>query len=46
MGRALSGRRSFRRLKDVDLDSFNFSTVLVDPPRGGLDMDSIELVQF
>jgi len=38
------GKKTFRRLKDVDLDSFNFSTVLVDPSESGLDMDSIELV--
>ena len=34
---ALNGDRPFRRLKDVALDAFNFSTVFVDPPRAGLD---------
>jgi tRNA (uracil-5-)-methyltransferase len=34
---ALNGDRPFRRLKDVALDEFNFSTVFVDPPRAGLD---------
>ena len=34
---ALAGVREFRRLKDIDLDNYEFSTVLVDPPRAGLD---------
>jgi tRNA (uracil-5-)-methyltransferase len=42
---ALAGERPFRRLKDLDLSSFTFSTVLVDPPRAGLDQRTIELVQ-
>lgn len=33
---ALNGREFFR-LKDVDLSSYNFSTIFVDPPRSGLD---------
>ena len=32
---ALNGERPFRRLKDIDLDSYNFSTIFVDPPRAG-----------
>ena len=34
---ALAGTREFRRLKDIDLSDYNFTTVLVDPPRAGLD---------
>ena len=34
---ALIRERAFRRLADIDLDSFNFSTIFVDPPRAGLD---------
>lgn len=34
---ALAGVRPFRRLANVDLPSYNFSTLLVDPPRAGLD---------
>lgn len=34
---ALAGVREFRRLKDIDLSSYQFSTILVDPPRAGLD---------
>jgi len=37
MTQALSGVRAFRRLADVDLESYAFTTVLVDPPRAGLD---------
>ncbi|MDC0932513.1 tRNA (uridine(54)-C5)-methyltransferase TrmA [Arcobacteraceae bacterium] len=29
--------REFTRMKDVDLDSYNFSTIFLDPPRAGLD---------
>lgn len=34
---ALKGERAYRRLKDIDLGSYQFSTVFVDPPRAGLD---------
>ena len=44
MTQALNKERAFTRLKDVDLDSYDFSTVLVDPPRAGLDMDTIKLI--
>lgn len=33
---ALNGREFFR-LRDVDLSSYDFSTIFVDPPRSGLD---------
>ena len=36
--------RPFRRLKDINLDEYNFSTVLVDPPRSGLDPATISLI--
>ena len=29
--------RVFNRLKDVDLDDYNFDTIFMDPPRSGLD---------
>jgi tRNA (uracil-5-)-methyltransferase len=41
---AMNGERKFRRLEDFDLTTYNYDTVLVDPPRAGLDKDSIELV--
>ncbi len=34
---ALQKKRSFNRLREVDLDSYDIGTVLVDPPRAGLD---------
>ncbi|GGK85930.1 tRNA (uridine(54)-C5)-methyltransferase TrmA [Amphritea balenae] len=43
---ALQGVREFRRLKQsaVDLTEYNFSTVLVDPPRSGLDDETVKQV--
>ncbi len=42
---ALNGERPFRRLADIDLESYNFSTIFVDPPRAGLDDDTLTLAQ-
>ncbi len=42
---AYTGVRSFERLREVDLASYQFGTVLVDPPRSGLDPESLELVR-
>jgi len=42
---AMNGERKFRRLADFDLTAYNYDTVLVDPPRAGLDRDSVELVR-
>ena len=41
---ALNREREFRRLAEVDLDSYNFSTIFVDPPRAGLDAGTEKLV--
>lgn len=41
---AMNGERTFRRLEGLDLTSYDYDTVLVDPPRAGLDPDSVELV--
>lgn len=41
---AMSGEKSFRRLNELDLTSYEYETVLVDPPRAGLDPDSVALV--
>jgi tRNA (uracil-5-)-methyltransferase len=47
VAQALSRQRPFRRLHAFDLDAFNAATVLVDPPRAGLDDASCALlVQF
>ena len=41
---ALEGRRAFNRLKEVDLAGYDLRTVLVDPPRAGLDEGTRRLV--
>jgi len=41
---ALNGERPFRRLADIDLAEYNFSTIFVDPPRAGLDQATEKLV--
>lgn len=43
-GQAHEKVRKFNRLKDIELDDYNFSTVLVDPPRAGLDDKTLSLV--
>lgn len=45
MGDALGKVRPFRRLQHIDLDSYDFSHILVDPPRAGLDEKTVEFVQ-
>ncbi|WP_062270421.1 tRNA (uridine(54)-C5)-methyltransferase TrmA [Endozoicomonas arenosclerae] len=42
---AMNRERLFRRLQDIDLDSYEVSTILVDPPRAGLDEGTEALVQ-
>lgn len=42
---AMDGAREYRRLKDIDLTSYNFTTVLVDPPRAGLDDHTVDVVK-
>ncbi len=44
LAQALQKRRDFRRLKDIDLDSFSFDAVFVDPPRAGVDKDTLEFL--
>lgn len=41
---AMNGEREFRRLEGFDLSKYRYETVLVDPPRAGLDPASVELV--
>jgi tRNA (uracil-5-)-methyltransferase len=36
--------RIFRRMKEINIHNFNFSHVLVDPPRAGLDKEVIKLI--
>lgn len=44
---AINGVREFNRLKDakVDLSTFNCNTIFVDPPRAGLDQETVKMVQ-
>lgn len=42
---AMAGERVFRRLEAIDLDSYRFSTVFVDPPRAGLDQGTLAMVK-
>ena len=42
---AMDKVRPFTRLADIDLDSYHFSTVFVDPPRAGLDDHTIEIIK-
>lgn len=39
---ALAGEKGGRRVTEMALDDYNFTTVLVDPPRAGLDESSCE----
>ncbi|WP_180111516.1 tRNA (uridine(54)-C5)-methyltransferase TrmA [Acinetobacter sp. YH12136] len=44
---AYNGEREFRRLQEanIDLASYDFDTVFVDPPRAGIDDDTLKLLQ-
>ncbi len=45
MTQAMNQVRPFRRLQGIDLKSFRFGSVLVDPPRSGLDIKTLQLVK-
>ena len=40
---ALNKERKFRRLADIQLEEYQFSTLFVDPPRAGLDEQTLKL---
>lgn len=42
---AINGVRKFNRLNGIDLQSYECHTIFVDPPRAGLDPDTLRLVQ-
>ncbi|EFE97053.1 tRNA (uridine(54)-C5)-methyltransferase TrmA [Serratia odorifera] len=42
---AMNGVRSFNRLQGIDLSSYNCETIFVDPPRSGLDDETVKMVQ-
>jgi len=41
---AMKGERTFSRLDGIDLSSYNCQTILVDPPRAGMDTLTCDLV--
>lgn len=42
---AMNGVREFNRLKGIDLKSYRCETIFVDPPRSGLDAETVKMVQ-
>ncbi|RMA81071.1 tRNA (uridine(54)-C5)-methyltransferase TrmA [Umboniibacter marinipuniceus] len=42
---AWNREREFNRLKGIDLDDYDVSTIFVDPPRAGMDPDTTTLCQ-
>ncbi|SUW65949.1 tRNA (uracil(54)-C(5))-methyltransferase [Buttiauxella agrestis] len=42
---AMNGVREFNRLKGIDLKSYQCETIFVDPPRSGLDKNTVKMVQ-
>lgn len=44
---AYQGEREFRRLQEaeIDISSYQFGTVFVDPPRAGIDLETLKLLQ-
>ena len=45
LSQALNKTREFKRLKEINLDFYDFSHVFVDPPRAGLDAQTLDLIQ-
>jgi len=43
LGAALAGTKSFKELQGIDLGAYRFSTLFVDPPRSGLDAQTLQL---
>ncbi len=42
---AIDKVRNFRRLENMNLDSYNFSSIFVDPPRSGMDPHTTAITQ-
>ena len=44
---AYNGEREFRRLQEanIDISTYDFDTVFVDPPRAGIDDETLKLIQ-
>ena len=37
--------RKFNRLNHINLDDYNFKAVFIDPPRAGVDKDTLEFIK-
>lgn len=42
---AMNGVRTFNRLQGIDLQDYDCETIFVDPPRSGLDDETVKMVQ-
>lgn len=42
---AMAGKREYTRLKGIDLKSYECNTIFVDPPRAGIDPNTLALVK-
>ena len=42
---AMQGVRTFNRLQGINLQDYQCNTIFVDPPRAGLDVDTLKMVQ-
>lgn len=42
---AINKERTFNRLQGINLDDYQCNTIFVDPPRAGLDDDTVKMVQ-
>ncbi|WP_158782213.1 tRNA (uridine(54)-C5)-methyltransferase TrmA [Pantoea sp. BAV 3049] len=42
---AMNGERTFNRLEGIDLTTYECETIFVDPPRSGLDAETVKMVQ-
>lgn len=41
---AMDKKREFRRMAHIDIDAYALKSIFVDPPRAGLDTDSLDFV--
>ncbi len=41
---ALKKEREFKRLADIELEEYDFSHIFVDPPRAGINKDSLKFI--
>lgn len=44
ISQALQGSRVFFRMRNIELTSYNFKTIFIDPPRAGLDCLTINML--